>query len=118
MIQIKTFQNYMDGFNRYSTNCLRKKYSEYLFCCSEHSSKSKCFQCWSYCRYAGGWRLSFPYIAMGVALLMWPHNLWLSYVAGVQLIVLAVLRIFTIFRMSPNGKDEGLLPQMDNSDDK
>lgn len=49
---------------------------------------------------------------------MWPHNLWLSYVAGIQLIVLAVLRLFTIFRYSGAGKDEGLLPQYDDSFDK
>lgn len=49
---------------------------------------------------------------------MWPHNLWLSYVAGVQLIILAILRLFTIFRYSGAGKDEGLLPQYDDSFEK
>lgn len=48
-------------------------------------------------------------------MLMWPHNLWLSYVAGSNLIFLALLRIFTIFRMSPNPKDHSLL-QDDLSD--
>lgn len=57
-------------------------------------------------------------MALGVGLIMWPHNLWLSYVAGSQLIMLAVLRIFTIFRMSPNAKDEGLLPEFDDNAEK
>ncbi|KAJ6640815.1 hypothetical protein Bhyg_05747 [Pseudolycoriella hygida] len=79
---------------------------------------SNCAKCWSICKIVGGWRLSPPYIALGVALIMWPHNLWLSYVAGIQLIILAILRLFTIFRYSGVGKDEGLLPQYDDSLDK
>lgn len=49
------------------------------------------------------------------------HNIFryrLSYVAGTQLIILAILRLFTIFRYSGVGKDEGLLPQYDDSFDK
>lgn len=87
-----------------------------------------CAQCWSVCRFVGGWRLSPPYVAFGVALIMWPHSLWLSHVAGAQLILLAVLRVFTIFRYGGSrgcdgrsdggGKEEGLLPTGDDSFEK
>lgn len=74
---------------------------------------SKCLRCWAFCKYFGGWRLSLPYMAIGTALMVWPHNLWLSYVAGILLVLLAVLRLCLVFRFSSNSKDEGLLPQCD-----
>ncbi|KAG4071791.1 hypothetical protein HA402_011945 [Bradysia odoriphaga] len=86
--------------------------------CTNNDYTGNCAKCWNICKIVGGWRLSPPYIALGVALIMWPHNLWLSYVAGIQLIILAILRLFTIFRYSGVGKDEGLLPQYDDSFDK
>ncbi|CAO1401112.1 unnamed protein product [Diamesa serratosioi] len=90
----------------------------FLQLCCSNDHPSKCLSCWNCMRIFGSWRLSFPYVALGVALFMWPHNLWLSYVAGTQLIALAVLRIFTIFRANVNGKDEGLLPQFGENSDK
>lgn len=65
----------------------------------------------------GGWRLAPFYLAIGVALLIWPFRLWLSYVAGCQLIILAILRLFTVCRYG-RGKGEGLLPQFDDGYDK
>ena len=61
-----------------------------------------------------------PYLALGIALIMWPHRLWLSYVAGVQLIILALLRLFTVCKFRPKGKDgdEDLLPQFEDSYEK
>ncbi|XP_055373451.1 uncharacterized protein LOC129606866 isoform X2 [Condylostylus longicornis] len=89
-----------------------------LLFASENYSSS-CILCWSICRIAGAWRLSPFYIAYGTALIFWPHNLWLSYVAGVFLIILAILRLCTIFKFSGNFKgDEGLLPQRDDFMDK
>lgn len=60
--------------------------------------------------FLSGWRLSPFYIALGVALLMWPNSLWLSSVVGIQLLILAILRLFTIFRYQSNTiKCESLL---------
>lgn len=89
------------------------------FCSNDYTTN--CARCWSICRIFGGWRLSPPYVALGIALIMWPHRLWLSHVAGVQMIMLAVLRLFTIFRYGGGGgggKEEGLLPQHDDSFEK
>lgn len=90
----------------------------FLFFSSYSDSLSNCVQCWSTCKIIGGWRLSPFYIAFGIALIFWPHNLWLSYVAGIQLIILAILRLCTLFRFSGNIKSEGLLPQRDDNFDK
>lgn len=49
---------------------------------------------------------------------MWPHNLWLSYVGGVLLIILALLRMFTIFRTNLRGREDSLLPEFDDQTDK
>ncbi|XP_021697438.1 uncharacterized protein LOC5563737 isoform X1 [Aedes aegypti] len=98
----------------------------HLFCTSsnggsidgDYSSSSGCVKCWSICRFCGGWRLSFPYVALGIALIMWPHRLWLSHVAGGQLIGLAVLRLLTLCQFRQGGKDEQLLNQFDENVDK
>ncbi|XP_037940679.1 uncharacterized protein LOC119673470 [Teleopsis dalmanni] len=68
---------------------------------------------WHDCKVIGGWRLAPIYGAIGIALLLWPHNLWLSYVAGVLLIFLAVLRLCTIIRFRSSAKVDGLVPQCD-----
>uniref|UniRef100_A0A336MKV8 CSON003011 protein n=1 Tax=Culicoides sonorensis TaxID=179676 RepID=A0A336MKV8_CULSO len=89
--------------------------------CTNNDYTSLCYQCWSCTGFFGGWRLAPPYIALGIALLMWPHRLWLSYVAGVQLIILALLRLCTIFKFkmrSTKEGDEDLLPQFDDSYEK
>ncbi|CRL02235.1 CLUMA_CG015374, isoform A [Clunio marinus] len=75
-------------------------------------------RCWRCTGFFGSWRLSFPYVALGVALLMWPHNLWLSYVGGALLIILALLRMFTIFRIKIRGREDSLLPEFDEQHDK
>lgn len=49
---------------------------------------------------------------------MWPHNLWLSYVAGIQLLILALLRMFTVFRTNVRGREDNLLPEFDEQTDK
>lgn len=53
---------------------------------------------------------------------MWPHRLWLCYVAGFQLIILALLRFLTIFRYRFTADDgygdEDLLPHLDSTYDK
>lgn len=97
----------------------------HLFCSSsgnsndgDYSSPSSCAKCWSICRFCGGWRLSFPYVALGIALIMWPHRLWLSHVAGGQLIALALLRLLTLCQFRQGGKDEQLLNHFDEHVDK
>ncbi|XP_029732421.1 uncharacterized protein LOC109406023 isoform X2 [Aedes albopictus] len=97
----------------------------HLFCSSsgnsndgDYSSPSSCAKCWSICRFCGGWRLSFPYVALGIALIMWPHRLWLSHVAGGQLIALAMLRLLTLCQFRQGGKDEQLLNHFDEHVDK
>lgn len=40
----------------------------------------------------------------------WSFNLWLSYLAGSQLIILAILRLVSICRNSQMHKERGLLP--------
>lgn len=90
-----------------------------FFTCSlSHDSTTLCSQCWSITAIAGGWRLAPFYVALGVALLIWPFNLWLSYVAGFQLIMLAILRLFTVYGQQGQRKGEGLLPQFDDGFDK
>lgn len=84
---------------------------------SSYDSTALCSQIWSITAIAGGWRITPFYVAIAVALLIWPFNLWLSYVAGCQLIILAILRLFTICRYGA-GKGEGLLPQYDDGFDK
>lgn len=77
-----------------------------------------CMRVWKLTGFFGSWRLSFPYVALGVALLMWPHNLWLSYVGGMQLIILALLRMFTVFRARSREREDSLLPEFDDQLDK
>ena len=93
----------------------------FLFVCAIRNSKNRsslCIRCWKSTGFFGSWRLSFPYVALGVALMMWPHNLWLSYIGGVQLIILALLRMFTIFRINIRGREDSLLPEFDDPGDK
>ncbi|XP_058826643.1 uncharacterized protein LOC131686728 [Topomyia yanbarensis] len=86
--------------------------------CTSHDYSEDCHKCWNVCRFCGGWRLSFPYVAIGVALIMWPHRLWLSPVAGGQLIALALLRLLTLCQFRSGGKDEELLTHFDEHVDK
>ncbi|EDV97957.1 GH17172 [Drosophila grimshawi] len=78
---------------------------------------SSCLGCWRLTTLLGGWRPAPIYVAMGVALILYPHNLWLSYVAGMFLLLLALFRLCTLLRFGGGGaghfKDEGLLPQCD-----
>ncbi|XP_065086663.1 uncharacterized protein LOC135708469 isoform X2 [Ochlerotatus camptorhynchus] len=94
----------------------------HLLCASGGSSdndfSTSCHKCWNICRLCGGWRLSFPYVALGIALIMWPHRLWLSHVAGGQLIGLALLRLLTLCQFRQSGKDEELLNHFDEHVDK
>jgi hypothetical protein len=107
--------------NKSSFLCSKFKFDLNLFFCLCHHRKDRsslCIHCWKCTGFFGSWRLSFPYVALGVALLMWPHNLWLSYVGGVQLIILALLRMFTIFRINIRGREDSLLPEFDDPADK
>lgn len=91
----------------------------HLYCLfsSSNDSPSRCTNCWTVIQIFGGWRLSPLYIALGVALIIWPSSLWLCRVAGVQLLILAILRLFTIFRYSNKGaRGEGLLAKRDDKD--
>ncbi|XP_030387859.1 uncharacterized protein LOC115634343 [Scaptodrosophila lebanonensis] len=75
---------------------------------------SCCLRCWRSTSLLGGWRPAPFYIAVGVALVVWPHNLWLSYVAGMLLLLLAMLRLCGLLRFSRGvAKVEGLLTQCD-----
>ncbi|KAH8373377.1 hypothetical protein KR009_004581 [Drosophila setifemur] len=71
-----------------------------------------CLACWRISAICGGWRPTPVYAVIGICLILYPHNLWLSYVAGMFLIFLGILRLCTLLRFSPS-KDEGLLPQCD-----
>lgn len=79
---------------------------------------SNCLKCWSWSGFFGSWRICFPYVALGVALIMWPRNLWLSYVGGALLLILALLRMFTVFRTNVRGREDSLLPDFDDHSDK
>lgn len=75
-----------------------------------------CSFCWCLNNTLSGWRLSPFYIALGVALLMWPNSLWLSSVVGVQLLLLAILRLFTVIRyQNSTNKCETLLQKQPNN---
>ncbi|XP_043649884.1 uncharacterized protein LOC122617904 [Drosophila teissieri] len=71
-----------------------------------------CSACWRLSAICGGWRPTPVYAVIGICLILYPHNLWLSYVAGMFLILLGLLRLCTLLRFSPS-KEEGLLPQCD-----
>ncbi|XP_055530306.1 uncharacterized protein LOC129721582 isoform X2 [Wyeomyia smithii] len=86
--------------------------------CRSHDYSAGCHKCWNFCRFCGGWRLSFPYVALGIALIIWPHRLWLSHVAGGLLIVLALLRLLTLCQFRPGGRDEELLNHFDDHVEK
>ncbi|XP_038120691.1 uncharacterized protein LOC6051594 isoform X3 [Culex quinquefasciatus] len=90
----------------------------HLLCTSSTDYSTGCQKCWNVCRFCGGWRLALPYVALGVALIIWPHRLWLSHVAGGQLIALALLRLLTVCQFRAGGKDEELLNQFDEHVDK
>ncbi|EDW69843.2 uncharacterized protein [Drosophila virilis] len=81
-----------------------------------YHNSSSCLDCWRLSTLLGGWRPTPIYVAMGVTLIIFPHNLWLSYVAGMFLLLLALLRLCTLLRFGGGAghfKDEGLLPQCD-----
>ncbi|XP_060656378.1 uncharacterized protein LOC132791465 [Drosophila nasuta] len=84
---------------------------------NNYHSSSCCLDCWRCSMLLGSWRPAPIYVAVGVALIIFPHNLWLSYVAGMLLLLLALLRLCTLLRFNGGGanhfKDEGLLPQCD-----
>ncbi|XP_052897099.1 uncharacterized protein LOC128304018 [Anopheles moucheti] len=90
----------------------------FIVLCTNNDYSSRCYQCWSVCRYCGGWHLTFPYVALGIALIVWPHRLWLSHVAGGLLIALAMLRLLTVCKFRPHGKDDELLNHFDEHADK
>ncbi|XP_002042674.2 uncharacterized protein LOC6618404 [Drosophila sechellia] len=71
-----------------------------------------CLACWRLSAICGGWRPTPVYAVIGICLILYPHNLWLSYVAGMFLILLGLLRLCTLLRFSAS-KEEGLLPQCD-----
>ncbi|XP_001352939.3 uncharacterized protein [Drosophila pseudoobscura] len=72
-----------------------------------------CLGCWRVSSaFCGGWHPTPIYAIIGICLILYPHNLWLSYVAGMFLLLLGLLRLCTLMRFIP-AKDEGLLPQCD-----
>ncbi|XP_026480467.1 uncharacterized protein LOC113386925 [Ctenocephalides felis] len=79
--------------------CLRDEYNGLISCWDKSSNL------------LGSWRLAPPYVAIGVALIVWPQGLWLSPVAGGMLIVLAVCHLFEICRATTRGRRDTLLPQ-------
>ncbi|XP_058067142.1 uncharacterized protein LOC131216622 [Anopheles bellator] len=90
----------------------------FIVLCTNNDYSSRCYRCWSICRFCGGWHLTFPYVALGVALILWPHRLWLSHVAGGLLIGLALLRLLTVCKFRPHGKDDELLNHFDEHVDR
>lgn len=88
-----------------------------LWICRDNYHNTGCLNCWRFSDLLGNWRPAPLYVTMGVALMLYPHNLWLSYVAGMLLLLLALLRLGTLLPLgghttSPH-KEEGLLPQCD-----
>ncbi|KAH8408044.1 hypothetical protein KR222_002206 [Zaprionus bogoriensis] len=87
-----------------------------LQCGDDNYHSSGCLDCWRFTHWLGSWRPVPIYVLMGAALILYPHNLWLSYVAGMLLLLLALLRLGTLLRLGGGTtpyKDEGLLPQCD-----
>ncbi|KRF98512.1 uncharacterized protein Dwil_GK20186 [Drosophila willistoni] len=81
------------------------------------SNQSRCLACWIFASWlAGGWRPTPVYVAMAISLILYPHNLWLSQVAGIFLLLLGLFRLTTLLRFIPLAKlscDESLLPHYD-----
>ncbi|KRF99262.1 uncharacterized protein Dwil_GK19402 [Drosophila willistoni] len=78
------------------------------------SNQSKCLACWIFASWlAGGWRPTPVYVVMAISLILYPHNLWLSQVAGIFFLLLGLLRLTTLLRFISLAKlscDETALP--------
>ncbi|XP_068149281.1 uncharacterized protein [Drosophila tropicalis] len=81
------------------------------------SNQGRCLACWIFASWlAGGWRPTPIYVVMAISLILYPHNLWLSQVAGIFLLLLGLLRLATLLRFISLAKltcDESLLPHYD-----
>lgn len=62
---------------------------------NEHS---RIFRCWASIQWVEEWKKSLLYGPLGAVPIVWPHKLWLSYVAGGQLIALAVFHLILTFK--------------------
>ncbi|KAJ8939862.1 hypothetical protein NQ318_017140 [Aromia moschata] len=61
-------------------------------------SDNRIWRCWSAVTWFEGWKKSLIYGPMGAVPLVWPHKLWLSYVAAGQLLALAVFHLVLSFK--------------------
>ncbi|XP_074030403.1 uncharacterized protein [Leptinotarsa decemlineata] len=56
-------------------------------------SDNKIWNCWWVLKWFSGWKKSLVYGPLGAIPIIWPNKLWLSYVAGSQLLTLACLHL-------------------------
>ncbi|KAG5879076.1 hypothetical protein JTB14_023899 [Gonioctena quinquepunctata] len=56
-----------------------------------YTSDSNVWKCWCAVTWFSAWKKSLVYAPLGAIPIIWPHKLWLSYVAGGQLLALALL---------------------------
>lgn len=61
-------------------------------------SDSRTWRCWSIITCFSGWKKFIVYSPMGVVPIIWPHKLWLSYVAGGQLLMLSFCHLTLSFK--------------------
>ncbi|CAH1173682.1 unnamed protein product [Phaedon cochleariae] len=67
-------------------------------------SDSRIWKFWSAVTWFCGWKKTIAYSPLGAIPLLWPHDLWLSYVAGGLLITLAALHLVLSFKDRRKGQ--------------
>ncbi|KAF2888703.1 hypothetical protein ILUMI_17470 [Ignelater luminosus] len=87
-------RNFVSG-NFYSTRSFLKG-SVNLRCFRNENNRM--WRCWQGVVWVNGWKKTFVYGSLGTIPLIWPHKLWLAYVAGGQLVALAVFHLLLSFK--------------------
>lgn len=85
-----------------TNNLLIKRYQSFgfffnllTFC---FRNDHKVWKCWTAVTWFSDWKKSLLYAPMGVIPIIWPHKLWLSYVAGGQLMALSLFHLVLTFK--------------------
>lgn len=78
------------------------------------------FGCWDLVLWMGSWKRSLLYLLLSTVLFLRPHRLWLSIVAGIQLVVLGVCYLLLTFRnrFHRRNSDRLLLSRSPSQDDR
>ncbi|KAG8337554.1 hypothetical protein J6590_019955 [Homalodisca vitripennis] len=78
------------------------------------------YRCWDVFLWCGLWKRSILYTAIAVVLFLRPHRLWLSIVAGIQLLILAVCYLYLTCRSHFHRRHSGrlLLSQTPSQEDR